>query len=167
MPKEFKAAPWGGRVWGVTLFVCGLFLAMILAAVFVFSEMPWPLRALIAGSASGILGVTALFIVKGYVLDRGSLLVRRAFWSTRVDLGGLKSAVADASACERAWKTAGNDGLFAMHGWFYSKRLGSFRAFVTNPAFAVILEFGTKRVVISPEDPAAFVAAVVPDSCRA
>lgn len=117
-------------------------------------------RWLVVGTIGACIVVPPFFVVRGYVLAGDVLIVRRSFWNTRIELKGLRSAKADPDAFKGAWKTVGNDGLFAIHGWFVSRRLGKFRAFATRPASAVILDVGEKRIVISPEDPEAFLKAI-------
>lgn len=82
--------------------------------------------------------------------------MRRSFWSNRIPLAAIQSAGLDARACEGAMKTLGNDGLFAMHGRFRSKRLGKFQAYVTDPRNSVVLRLPGDIVVVSPENPRQF-----------
>jgi hypothetical protein len=104
-----------------------------------------------------VLAATALFVVRGFELRDDSLVVKRGLWENRIPLSGISAATIDPEACLGAWKTCGNDGLFAMHGRFRSKRLGKFRAFVTDPANSVVLQTTGGPVVVSPENPASFV----------
>jgi Bacterial PH domain len=46
--------------------------------------------------------------------------------------------------------------LFSFTGWFYSKALGAYRAFVTDPHKAVVLHFDRRNVVLSPSAPEDF-----------
>jgi hypothetical protein len=107
-----------------------------------------------------ILSGTVLFVVRGFEVADEAVVVRRSLWRNRIPLTGLESIVADPSACKGAWKICGNDGLFAMHGWFWSRRLGRFRAFVTDPENSVVLRFAGRTVVVSPENPRDFVSEV-------
>ena len=104
--------------------------------------------------------ITSFFLVRGYELTRKELLVRRLLWTTRFSLEDLAAARADPDAMKRAWKTMGNGGYFGWTGHFRSKRLGSFRALLTDPSRAVVLEFRNFKLVVSPEDPGAFVRAL-------
>jgi hypothetical protein len=59
----------------------------------------------------------------------------------------------------------GNGGFFCWTGYFRNRRLGSFRALVTDPARCVVLEFSRFKLVVSPEKPEAFVRALdLPES---
>ena len=59
-----------------------------------------------------------------------------------------------------AWKLYGNDGLGAYSGRFRSRRLGAFRAYLSDAERAVVLRWPDRCVVISPEQPSYFLEAV-------
>lgn len=56
-------------------------------------------------------------------------------------------------------RLCGNGGIFGGSGTFWSRRFGVFRAYVTRsrPSELVLVETRTQKIVISPEDPGAFV----------
>jgi hypothetical protein len=58
----------------------------------------------------------------------------------------------------RLW---GNGGLFAATGIFWNKAYGVYRAYVTSARYQdyVLVETPTRKILISPEDPGAFVKA--------
>ena len=63
----------------------------------------------------------------------------------------------------RSIREFANGGLFSYTGGFHNSVLGSYRAFVTDHARTVVLRFpdraaGDRVVVLSPDDPEAFVA---------
>lgn len=153
MNKEFAAAPWGTQVKVVTLLLMVLLLVLPAPVLLVIPGVPWPVVLLGVGIMAAVVGGTALFVVRGFRLSRNTLFVQRSFWENSIPLAGLQSAEVDPRACKQAWKTVGNDGLFAIHGWFWSKRLGKFQAFVTDPACCVVLRFADRIVVVSPEQP--------------
>ncbi len=98
-----------------------------------------------------------LFIVSGYEVDRRELRIGRLLWSTAIPLQGLTRIWHDPEAMRKSLRVIGNGGLFAVSGIFQSKTLGRYRAFVTDPGSAVVLVLLNRTVVISPEDPGAFV----------
>ncbi len=53
-----------------------------------------------------------------------------------------------------------NGGLFSVTGWYWKRRMGHFRAYVTHLGRTVVLRFEDRTVVLSPGDPAGFVAAL-------
>jgi hypothetical protein len=98
----------------------------------------------------------ALFTVRGFVLSRDALLVQRLLWRTALPLEGLIGAAADPAAMRGVNRLAGNGGLFSFSGLWTNRRLGRFRAFATAPRLAVVLEFPKQKVVVTPENPGAF-----------
>jgi hypothetical protein len=119
----------------------------------------WPLALGVLGPWGILLG-SACFTVRGYSLHRGELQIRRWLWTTRKSLHGLRGARWDPGAIRGAWRAAGNGGLFSFSGYYRNRNLGWQRWWVTDPSLAVVLEFGTRTWVVSPGDPAAFVAAL-------
>lgn len=157
--REF-GAPWG---WGNRLTTAALLQVLIVIPVTVAQapkhrSQPWAWVGV--GLIWFILGLCALYSVRGYALRHGQLWIRRSFWWTRIPLTGLVSARVDPDALRGAVRLWGMAGFMAMVGWFYSKRLGRFRAWVTDSSRCVVLEFEDRTVVISPDDPHAFVRAL-------
>jgi len=67
----------------------------------------------------------------------------------------------------RSLRLFGNGGLFAATGFFWNRRLGIFRAFVTSarPDDLLLVETDTARkIVISPRDPITFARACAVNS---
>jgi hypothetical protein len=98
------------------------------------------------------------FVVRSYTIAEDAILIRRLFWDTRLELAGLKSAEVVPGAMRGSIRTCGNGGGFSITGWYWSKRLGAYRAFVTDLNRTVVLVLAKRKVVISPEDPEDFVA---------
>ena len=102
------------------------------------------------------IGSIALWTIRAFKICDDAIRVQRSFWVNCIPLSEIQSAEIDPDACRGAWKTMGNDGLFAMHGRFRSKRLGKFQAYVTCPANAIVLKVPSDTIVISPENPRSF-----------
>ena len=133
--------------WSVMLIV----VSAVITAVCLFAGFAVG-RGLPSGGAAVLAMpvVAELFSVRGYTLQSGTLLVKRLVWSTEVPLRGLRSADADPTLLAGSWRTFGNGGFFSFSGWFYSKTLGKYRAFVTNHDDTVVLRFSDRTVVVSP-----------------
>ncbi len=160
MSTKTYAAPWGRRIWLITgaVSLLGLVFALVLPLILPARNpgerwLVW----LTAPAVLLIVAGTSLWMVRRFELTDEAIVVRRSFWANRIPLQGIASVEIDARACEKAWKTLGNDGLFAMHGRFRSKRLGKFQAYVTDPAQAVVLKVPGDTIVISPAHPRQFV----------
>lgn len=149
--------------WSRTLKVTSAFSALLLAGVMpllAFTLPPTPLGrapyvALLLMAPCTLLGA-ALFMVRGYSLSGGTLRVRRLLWETVVPLDGLRKAWADPAAMKGSIRLFGNGGLFSFTGWFSNRHLGRYRAFATDPARAVVLELGERKIVVTPEHTRAF-----------
>jgi hypothetical protein len=100
---------------------------------------------------------TALFTIRGYSIASDCILVHRLLWSTRLPRAGLESAQAEPDAMRGSLRTFGNGGAFSFTGFYYNKRLGSYRAYVTDPQRTVVLRYANRRVVLSPATPEDFV----------
>jgi hypothetical protein len=160
MTEKHYHAPWGRRVWLISGAVCLLGLTIALALPLSLPVKDSGERGLVWLSSAVVLliiGGTSLWMIRRFELTDEAIIIRRSFWTNRIPLAKIESAEVDGRACERAWKTMGNDGLFAMHGRFRSKRLGKFQAYVTDPANAVVLRVPGDTIVISPEQPRQFV----------
>jgi hypothetical protein len=107
-----------------------------------------------------ILASGALFSVRGYSLRSGALVIHRLGWSSYVDLAALESAVHDPDAMSRSLRLFGNGGFFAFTGWYRNRKLGVYRAFVTDPRLSVVLRFPGRVVVVTPGAPERFVRQV-------
>ena len=64
-----------------------------------------------------------------------------------------------------SWRTWGNGGFFSFSGHFVNTALNRYRAFVTDLSRTVVLDTPRGVLVVSPDAPQEFVAAVT-DSTR-
>ncbi len=110
-----------------------------------------------------ILAGALLFVVRGFEITPGAILVRRLFWTTRIPRAGLLGATVEPQAMTGSLRICGNSGLYAFNGFYWSKRLGRFRAYVTDQEKTVVVRFEKRVVVLSPDDPEAFVRSLAGD----
>jgi hypothetical protein len=88
------------------------------------------------------------------------LRIERLGWSTRWPLAMFSGGLVDPEAMKGSLRLCGNGGLFAFCGWFRNKKLGVYRAFATDLRRSVVLRFGARTVVVTPDDPQQFLAEV-------
>jgi hypothetical protein len=154
-PPTTFAAPWGTAVratsWLASAFLLGIALleALVLPRD-LLGGWPW---AVGVGVPLLILAVSALFVVRGYELAPGELRVRRLLWDTVVPLDALVRAWAAPDAMAGSLRLFGNGGLFSLTGLFRNRSLGNFRAFAMDPRRAVVLDMGSRKVVVTPGSP--------------
>jgi len=108
-----------------------------------------------------IVPVCALFIIRGYTITPEAILVHRLLWDTRLPRTGLQSATFAPKAMSKSIRTCGNGGLFSFTGFYWNKTLRSYRAFVTDLQRTVVLRYDRRTIVVSPENPEAFVRALM------
>lgn len=107
-----------------------------------------------------ILLISALFAIRGYAIDGQTLWILRPGWKTRIDLAQLRSSEVQPDATRAAIRVFGNGGLFGYIGLFRNRTLGRYRAFATNMANCVVLKFPDRTLVVTPDRPQQFVAAL-------
>jgi len=149
--------------WSTSLIVMSVLTTVICLGVaagawweVVVGHHPAPLRW-VAALPLVILFGCALCTIRGYSLSSASILVHRLLWSTALPRVALESAEAAPDAMRGSIRTFGNGGAFSFTGFYYNKRLRSYRAYVTDPRRSVILRYANRRVVLSPASPADFV----------
>lgn len=104
---------------------------------------------------------TYLLSTREYVIGEGKLVVRKVMGSRAFELRGA-SIGPDALAFQGMTRVVGNGGFFAFDGLFYSRRLGFVRSYARNREHGVVLYLaGGSKVVLSPDDPEAFVTAAL------
>lgn len=141
--------------WSTSLIVISTVITLILAGVAVLVAGDG--RSWISALPVAILFGSLLFMVRGYSLTSDALLVHRLVWTTRLPLSSLRSAQAEPDAMRGSLRTFGNGGLFSFTGRYTNGKLGGYSAYVTDPRRAVVLDFGTRKVVVSPAVPEEFV----------
>lgn len=150
-------APWGTTLKMVSALLVVLALASLVGAPFLAGNIPGVSLHL----AQWLLPVIVLsclpFMVLGYEITDDAILVKRPLWKTRLARNGFTSAEVVPGAMDKCLRVCGNGGGFSFTGWFWSKSLGSFTAYVTNNECTVVLKFGKKTVVVSPDRPLDFV----------
>ncbi|WP_346836812.1 PH domain-containing protein [Microbulbifer sp. SAOS-129_SWC] len=119
-----------------------------------------PLFAVALWLPPAILALSALFAIRGYAIDGHTLWILRPGWKTRIDLRALQSAEVSADAMKGSLRVFGNGGLFGFIGLFRNTALGRYRAFATNAANCVVLRFAERTLVVTPDRPQQFVAAL-------
>jgi hypothetical protein len=149
-------APWGRRLRSATVLLLLVLIGMPYAVYAAQPErgMMVPVIFAVVGCAVTALGV--LFVIRGYRLDERGLHVERLVWSNRVPLEGLQRAWVDHEATAKSTRLFGNSGFFCIAGHFMNRKLGRYRMFATDAERAVVLDLGSRKIVVTPADPWAF-----------
>ncbi|MES2922619.1 MAG: PH domain-containing protein [Verrucomicrobiota bacterium] len=150
-------APWGKSLNVVSLLLVILAVAALVGTSFLPAGIPGWSQHLTRWVLPVIVLSCLLFMVLGYEITDDAILIRRPLWKTRLDRAGLKSAEVGPKVMNRCLRTCGNGGGFSFTGWYWSKSLGPFSAYVTDLDRTVALRFDKRTVVVSPDTPEDFV----------
>ncbi len=152
-------APWSAWLWVITGSSLALFLGLPLALFAAGVDRRIALLVLVA--TAGFLALVARMAwIRGYRVSRHALAVRRFGPEIAFDLVELDSLEVDPRAMSGTYVMP-NGGLFSFGGkGCRNRRLGRYEAYATDPRRSVVLRFADRVVVVTPEDPRAFVQAV-------
>ncbi len=146
--------------WGTALYIMSAVSVIIMLGIpliiLIIERNDWPIFNIIFILLPLMLIITVLFTIRGYILTPDVLFVKRLIWKTRIDLSDLVGVEVDPQAMEKSIRTFGNGGMFSFTGYYRNKKLGSYRAFVTNPKLSVILKFSNRTILITPNNPVDF-----------
>ena len=164
----FAAAPRAGTVIIATWLAVVIIAAVLAthAGIFLPRRAKFPPSALwlVLAADTGIVVIcVAAWLassIRAITLTGQTLLIKLTFWTTRFDLAGLRSIGVDAQALKGSLRSFGNGGLGAFHGYFWSRRMGKFRAYVTDKNRAIVLRWENTCVVVSPNDTENFIEEV-------
>lgn len=154
-------APWGRSLVIVSSLLVALCVANVVGFSLILRDEPWGLVLLAQWTLPLIVLGLLPFMIRGYAITNDEILIRRLFWTTRLDRAGLTSAEVILNAMQKSLRICGNGGGFSFTGWYWNKPLGFYRAFVTDLNRTVVLRFEKRTVVVSPGDPEDFVKALV------
>jgi len=150
---EFRA-PWGHSLVVMTCATIAL-TAVVVAVAILFGPPLFGAGFLIAAVVLVAAGMAGR--VRGYTLTEDAVMARRGMWNTRLPLAGLRSVTGDVEAMRGSIRLLIVDGVFAFTGWYWSMKLGWYRALATDPDRAVVLRYSKRTIVISPHDPQHFI----------
>jgi hypothetical protein len=150
-------APWGATLIVVSSVLAVLAVADVVASTWLYAKAPWGVALLVQWTLPVLVLVCLPFVIRGYAIAEDAILVKRLFWTTRLARADLESAEVVPNALRKSLRTCGNGGAFSFTGWYWSKSLGHYRAFVTDLKRTVVLRFKNRTVVMSPATPEDFV----------
>ncbi len=157
--------------WGRTLVLISLFTTLVMLAIAVLLTLghsqPWfislpqfPARSLAIASVLLVPLGALPFIIRGYVVTKDGILIRRLWWNTVLPFADIRAVDAEPLVLSSSFRTCGNGGMYSFTGYYWSKQLGHFRAYVTDLNRTVVVRMSKRTAVLSPDDPEAFARTV-------
>lgn len=156
--QEFPAAPWSRAIKVVTSLGLLLIGGVTWGAIHAIPPTGFAHQfgTVVACIPPALILGCGLFVVRSFRIDEGNLAIRRLAWSTTFPLLGIHDAWHDPEALQCSLRIFGNGGLFGSVGLFQNEKLGRYRLFATDPAKSVVLRLHDRTLVITPDDPEAF-----------
>jgi len=152
-PYRFRA-PWASSVKALS--VVGT-LAIGVPAIVQLAHRHFLIGAILLA----VLFLPAALTVRGYEISGCELRIRRLWWNTRWPLDDTTTASVAPDVMAGSLRTWGIGGLFSISGHFTKYPLDGYRAFVTDPYRTVVVRTKRGVVVVSPDRPTEFAAAVM------
>lgn len=159
-PFQFRA-PWGGLLKGITALGTAILVGIPVMGLLIDpteAEPWWTLTMVVMPLL--ILAITGFTTILGYTVTSEAIFVERPGRRTRIELRDVVKVEADERAMSGSLRTFGNGGLFSFSGRYRNQRLGGYVAYATDPARAVVVQTARRTLVLTPDDPQAFVSAV-------
>lgn len=151
---EFFRAPYDRLTVTITVLGTGVLIGAGLLVLLLPLPTPSFSRA-VGVSVLGILFLTYLYSPRGYSLGPDGLRIHRPIGPHVVPRAAIRSARRAAPRELCGLRTFGSGGLFGFFGWFYARKFGHYRAYVTSRQNLVLVE--AERVyLLSPERPDEF-----------
>ncbi len=145
---------------GITVFITALF-ACIIGVVYVSAAS----QSLILTTTIMLLALYCLafaFHPTAYKIVSNELIICRPVWNVHIKRATIKSmAIMDQSQIVETVRTFGVGGVFGYYGCFANYTLGSMTWYATRKDSAVLINtVDNKRIVVTPNEPEQFVAAL-------
>ncbi len=101
-----------------------------------------------------------LLKVQGYNVTKDHLVVKWGAWTKKFPLASIMKVQVKPYALRGSIRLMANGGVWSYLGRFSSNELGRFSSYVSDPEKTVIISLADNTIVVSPQDPTGFVAAL-------
>ncbi|HSR41660.1 MAG TPA: PH domain-containing protein [Longimicrobiales bacterium] len=109
--------------------------------------------------ALALMGLIQGIRTRGFVLGPDGLTIHRVPRPPRIPLEEIERVRADPESPSATLHLWALNGFYGLHGTFWSRELGRFRIYVTNPENLVeLVTRDGRRVYVSPDDKEGFLA---------
>lgn len=150
---EFFRARYDGLVLAITVFSTAVMAGVTLLVFFLPVPRPVPsFQYGFAGAVFLILALTYGFSPSGFSVGPDGLRIHRLIGQHLLPLSNIRAARRAAPNELCGLRTFGSGGLFGIFGWFYARRFGHYRAYVTCRRDLVLVQ-AERIYLLSPERP--------------
>ncbi len=153
---EYFRARYDALTLGITAFSLA-----ILSGVAFWGLVLVPIRffGVVVAATSLVVLMPYGFSPRGFSLSPDGLRIHRPFGTHVLPFDRIRAARRAQSGELCGLRTFGSGGMFGFFGWFWSRRLGHYRAYVTHRQDMVLVE-AERPYLLSPERPDDFLRAL-------
>jgi hypothetical protein len=155
--------------WGRTLLIISIFTTLLTLGLAITLSGGLRMPAFVSLPAAREVAIPLVlliplgalpFVIRGYVITKDGILIKRLWWNTVLPFDEIRSAEVEPLALSSSFRTCGNGGLYSFTGYYWNRQLGHFHAYVTDLNRTVIVRMKSRTAVLSPDDPEGFARAV-------
>ena len=157
MHKHQFGASWEKRLSTISSLTTLILVLVVLETIAKVSRFDSGTIALRIGLVIFVGITSALFFIRGYSITTDAVHILHFGWATSLkikDLTGVEKVPLGATSGIGLF---GIWGIYSFTGIARNSSYGIHRRYLTNRFHAVALKFGKKTVVVSPDDPEAFI----------
>lgn len=144
---------------GITLLVTILFSAIIIGQYAFIPAPGKPAPLFITVLLLFIYGITFVLRPIHYEIIPGKIIIRRLILPVEIERSQIQKVVLlDKDKIGWSVRVFGNGGLFGYYGKFANSQLGSMTWYATRRDKPVLVQTIDKKIILTPDEPAQFVA---------
>lgn len=124
-------------------------------------ELTVAYRAILISTFTIVLVCTYLFSVTDYTVEADRVIINRPLYNATIKRSDIaESRVLTDEEMKWSIRTFGVGGLFGYLGKFTNSNIGSMTWYATRRGNYILLVAGGKKIVLTPDEPEAFIAAL-------
>lgn len=124
-------------------------------------ELTLVYKSILIGSFVALVIGTFLFSVTGYTINAGTVTINRWLYNVNINRADITEyRVVPDEDMKWTIRTFGVGGLFGYYGRFTNTNLGGMTWYATRRSNYVLLVAGGKKIILTPDDTEAFIAAL-------
>lgn len=136
------------------------FFVTLLLIVLVFPLRKAPLLPLVIYLIVCVatIAISFGFSILHYSIQNETLIIHRPFGNKEFPIRDIQQAIPiDPKSLKWSIRLWGNGGLFGFYGIFSNNKFGRMHWYMTNKKTPVLLQLSKKKIIVSPDDPIAFI----------
>jgi len=155
--KNQFGALWEKRLSTISSLATLILVLVVLETIAKASRLDTGMIAFRIGLVIFIGIVSVLFLIRGYSVTNDAVQILHFGWATSLKIKDLTEVEKVPFEAMNGIGLFGIWGIFSFTGIARNSTYGIHRRYLTNRFHAVALKFGSKTIVVSPDDPGKFI----------